>query len=356
MKNHAMAKKNFPHDSSYKDMFSFPSMVQSLLLDFLPHDFVQYFDFSTLKPARASYVRDDFKQLHNDVVWQLNWRGRPSLLAILLEFQSADDYWMSARILAYTSNFWMDYIKSHELKSGDLLPALFPIVLYNGERPWQAPTSIQTLIDMPHIQFVPTQPYQIYQIIDAKRVSQAMLARAKGDAAYLIRAEQAKTGNDLAEIGVKFLARQTGADAAMLDEKVVKWLEKRIEKVEPDWQPSKEKEHPAMKLSEWLGKVQDEIAKGRAAAHAKGLEEGEVKGEAKGLAKGVAKGEAKVMSCQRAGLLEMLALKFGGIPAEWQNAVDKLNDPEQISDLTIAILKVQSQAEYGKLLLAASQS
>ena len=62
------------------------------------------------------------------------------------------------------------------------------------------------------------------------------------------------------------------------------------------------------------------------------------------------------MTCQRAGLLEMLALRFGEIPPDWQNAVAKLDDPEQISELTVAILKARSPAEYGQLLLAAGKS
>ncbi|MBD5640996.1 MAG: Rpn family recombination-promoting nuclease/putative transposase, partial [Desulfovibrio sp.] len=99
-----MPTNHFPHDSAYKALFSFPSMVKSLLLDFLPEEFVRYFDFSTLAPAKSSFVRKDLKQLHDDIIWRLNWKGKPSVLALILEFQSSDDYWMGARILAYTSN------------------------------------------------------------------------------------------------------------------------------------------------------------------------------------------------------------------------------------------------------------
>ena len=354
-------------------------MVESLLLDFLPQDFVKYFDFKTLTPARASFVRDDMKQLHSDVIWQLNWRGRRSILVILLEFQSADDYWMSARIHAYAGNFWLDYIKTHELKSGDLLPAIFPVVLYNGKRPWQSPTSMRDLLDLPYAQFMPSEYGQTYHVIDARRVPPDLLAKAKGDAAYVIRGEQAQTGNALAALGEEFIARHLEPEKANLDKAVVAWLEKRIAKVEPAWRSRKDKEQPGM-LMELLEKAQAEVqkykqealtkglaegraegrlegrAEGRLEGKAEGLAEGKAEGLAEGKAEGLAAGKAEAMSCQRAGLLAMLALKFGEIPAAWRDAVARLNDPGQITNLTIAILKAQSQAEYEHLLFAENQS
>ena len=69
-----------------------------------------------------------------------------------------------------------------------------------------------------------------------------------------------------------------------------------------------------------------------------------------------AEGKAEAMSSQRAGLLEMLAPKFGELPAGWQEAVAKLNDPEQISSLTVAVLTTHSRDEYGQLLLETARS
>ena len=115
-----------------------------------------------------------------------------------------------------------------------------------------------------------------------------------------------------------------------------------------------------MVLSDLMEKVQSEIRNcrqtARAEGRAEGLAEGEAKGLAEGEAKGKAEGKAEAMSSQRAGLLEMLALKFGELPAGWQEAVEKLNDPEQISSLTIAVLTTHSRDEYGQLLLEAARS
>lgn len=47
--------ERFPHDAAYKAFFSDPAMVESLLRDFVPEDFIQDLDFSTLERCSGSY-------------------------------------------------------------------------------------------------------------------------------------------------------------------------------------------------------------------------------------------------------------------------------------------------------------
>lgn len=49
-----MEKERIPHDPAYKQFFSNKAMVESLLRDFVPEDFIADLDFSTLE--RASYA------------------------------------------------------------------------------------------------------------------------------------------------------------------------------------------------------------------------------------------------------------------------------------------------------------
>lgn len=44
-----MENERIPHDPSYKQFFSNPDMVASLLRDFVPEDFIRELDFSTLE-------------------------------------------------------------------------------------------------------------------------------------------------------------------------------------------------------------------------------------------------------------------------------------------------------------------
>jgi len=58
------------HDASYKLLFSHAQMVEDLLRGFVPQAWVQELDFSTLEKLNASYVADDLRDRHDDVVWR----------------------------------------------------------------------------------------------------------------------------------------------------------------------------------------------------------------------------------------------------------------------------------------------
>ncbi len=52
---------------------------------------------------------------------------------------------MALRVLNYITNFYMDFLVNN---SGvNKLPAVFPIVLYNGSAPWTAPVNLSALIE-----------------------------------------------------------------------------------------------------------------------------------------------------------------------------------------------------------------
>lgn len=67
-----MKTERLPHDASYKQIFSNPDMVASLLRDFVSEDFISELDFSTLEQCSGSYVTDDLRERHDDVVWRLS--------------------------------------------------------------------------------------------------------------------------------------------------------------------------------------------------------------------------------------------------------------------------------------------
>ena len=46
----------------------------------------------------------------------------------------------------------------------------------------------------------------------------------------------------------------------------------------------------------------------------------------------------------------MLADRFGEVPSEWKTAINRLDDPALLSQLTRAVLKVKSFHEYACLL------
>ena len=94
-------------------LFSHAKMVEDLLRGFVPQSWVQALDFSTLEKVNASYVTDDLRDRHDDVVWRVRFQDHWLYVYLLLEFQSTVDRFMAVRILSYTGLLYQDLIRSH---------------------------------------------------------------------------------------------------------------------------------------------------------------------------------------------------------------------------------------------------
>ena len=134
------------HDETYKKLFAFPRMVEDLLRGFVAGPWSEEIDFSTLEKLSAEYVSDELLARHGDAVWRVRLRESWLYLLVLLEFQSQDEPRMALRILAYTSLLYQELVRNGAVGAGERLPAVLPVVLYNGEPAWRAARDMDDLI------------------------------------------------------------------------------------------------------------------------------------------------------------------------------------------------------------------
>ncbi len=132
------------HDKRYKKLFSNPVFVKELLISFVDQKFVNDLDFSSLERLDKSFVTDDFKEKESDVIYRINFKDKPIYIYLLIEFQSSVDRFMSLRILRYICEFYQALIQKDGIKK---LPAVFPVLLYNGDKTWTSPLNIRDLIE-----------------------------------------------------------------------------------------------------------------------------------------------------------------------------------------------------------------
>jgi hypothetical protein len=121
------------HDSGYKLLFSHPQMVAELLRGFVRESWVETLDFETLERVGTSFISDDLRERHSDMIWRLRWNGpEPGwfYLYLLLEFQSTPDPFMAVRLLSYVALLLAELIRTGAATAG--LPTVLPLVLYNG--------------------------------------------------------------------------------------------------------------------------------------------------------------------------------------------------------------------------------
>lgn len=184
------------HDKSYKLLFSHAEMVESLIRDFVPEDWVQSLDFATLEKQNGSYVSDDLRERHDDVIWRVRLQDSWLYIYLLLEFQNTIDPWMALRIMIYTGLLYQDLITSGQVQTNEPLPPVFPLVLYNGLGRWTARTDLSTLIAPLPQTLVKYHPSMRYFILDEGRVPGSQLA-TDTLVSYLLRMERSQSPEDL---------------------------------------------------------------------------------------------------------------------------------------------------------------
>jgi predicted transposase/invertase (TIGR01784 family) len=133
------------HDSGYKKLFSNKTIFRELIQTFVDEPWVADLDFEQAETIDKSFISEHYKETESDLIYRVGLHGREVYIYILLEFQSTVDRFMAMRVLNYISNFYMDYLASE--RNVGKLPAVFPIVLYNGDRRWRAPVQIAELIE-----------------------------------------------------------------------------------------------------------------------------------------------------------------------------------------------------------------
>lgn len=150
------------HDSRYKYLFSHPGFIERLLTSFVDEPFVRDIDFEGLERVNASFVSEEFEKRESDIIWKLPVKDSTVYLFLLLEFQSTVDRRMPLRFQRYITSFYEAYLDEHP--GTTVLPAVFPLLLYNGDDIWSVPDRIEAMIE-PTIpeRFVPRLSY--YPII-----------------------------------------------------------------------------------------------------------------------------------------------------------------------------------------------
>ena len=178
-------------DSLYHRLFSQPLMVEGLVREFVPEAMAAGVDFTRMTRVSAKFHADKGIRRDGDVVWCLPTRNGPDIyLYILLEFQSTIDRWMAVRMQVYVGLLWQQLIEENKLKRRDRLPPVLPIVLYNGDRLWDAPTELATLIALPMDSALwHWQPRVRYHLLDEGAFAWESLARRDSLAAKLFRLE-----------------------------------------------------------------------------------------------------------------------------------------------------------------------
>ena len=160
-----------PNDKLLKATFSSPENARAFFQNHLPVELAGALDWNSLALEPCSFIDPQFASSESDLLFHITLQQSDAFLYLLFEHQSSEDPRMALRLLSYILRIWERFSQNHPPPAK--LPAILPIVLAQGKRPWKTSTRLEDLIELPpnvaHI-LRPWQPALTYQLLELIRI------------------------------------------------------------------------------------------------------------------------------------------------------------------------------------------
>jgi hypothetical protein len=127
-------------------VFGKPVHAASELRAVLPAPLAERLDLAGLRPVNGSFVDEELKNRHCDVLMRTKLDGREAFVYVLIEHQSSPDRMMPLRMMRYLMRIWDRYLDGHP--KAKRLPMIVPLVVYQGPRRWTYPVELGELLDV----------------------------------------------------------------------------------------------------------------------------------------------------------------------------------------------------------------
>jgi predicted transposase YdaD len=316
------------HDSGYKLLFSHPRMVEELLRGFVHEPWVADLDFGTLERTGASFTSDDLRERHSDMVWRLLWQGGERgwfYVYLLLEFQSTPDPFMAVRLLGYVALLLAGLVRTGVATPTEGLPAVLPLVLYNGKRSWKAPADLSSLFRAVPPGCGRYLPQLTYLLVDENRLLPEAVSLPGNRVATLFRLE-ASTPADLPALTAELAALLPPGEEPELRRDFTSWLIHLLRRMRPGVTI------PEVGKLEEIAMLEETLTEWMNGATERGRREGRQEGQVEGM---------------RKLLLGLLEKRFETVPLQVRRRVEAIQSAQKLEELAGRVLVAGSFEEMG---------
>ncbi|MBK8577232.1 MAG: Rpn family recombination-promoting nuclease/putative transposase [Candidatus Accumulibacter sp.] len=314
------------HDSGYKLLFSHAQVVEDLLRGFVPEDWVAELDFTTLEKVSGSYVSDDLRDREDDIIWRVRRQGQWLYVHVLLGIPEQRGPWMALRVTVYTGLLYQDLIKTGEVRRGQKLPPVFPLVLYNGRQRWNAARDVSELIDLLPGSLKRYHPAHRYFLLDESAVGEEHLSDRQNTVTSIIRLETSAVPADVRQAVSQLQQRLQGPQYASLRRAFVVWINRIVlRRLMPGQEVPEVNE--LQEIDTMLAETVEEWTR---QWKADGLQQGRQEGRQEGLREGLQVGiQQGLLRGERVLLQKQLERRFGALPP-WVSERLAQATPEQL--------------------------
>ena len=267
------------HDLSYRLFFAHRRMIQDLLREIVGERWVERIDLGSGERVDASFVSPKHENRESDVIWKFrrNDGGEPVYVYILLEFQSRPDLSMPVRLMGYESLFYQSLMVGQPAAGWRKLPPVIPVVVYNGQEPWNVATDLGSLTGELDPSAEIYRPQLRYRLVDESTFDAEDLAALNSPVADLFRIEKSDGWSEVRE-SVRRLRQSLPPAEADLRQAFETWLKKVVM---PRLGLSQEEVSAAATLEEVDTMLAEKIDRWNRELREKSLQEGRQEGEAR---------------------------------------------------------------------------
>ena len=308
--------------------------------------FCQYFfpmfpglKLEDLEVLKTDTVDKDLNERRSDVLYRVKHRGAEVFVFILVEHQNAVRYNMSYRMLQYVMRILEHFVgqqKADARKKSFQLPAVLPVIFYNGDGTWKASRDIKELF--PAVEGLTEYfPQMKSMVITLSQIPEEELAQLQNFlGVYLTLSNPTiadKYGRKIFD-AIREMVKSLGEEDQRLLKKFALSIAQALGK------NLTAEEIQEIQNSEGAENIMTTLEKLYLGNYEKGKAEGIAEGEVKGKAEGKAEGKGEI-------LWFLLRKKFPSIPEQFREKLQKLRG-EQLDALGMALLDAKDWVELEK--------
>ena len=123
------------HDAFFKHVLSDPQLAGTFLREHLPRDVVDLLGPELPEPVSGSFVDEELRQHHSDLLFRVQLKaGRSAFAYLLMEHKSSPDQAARLQLLRYVVRILSDWYDQNQRQLP--LPPILPLLAYQGPRGW----------------------------------------------------------------------------------------------------------------------------------------------------------------------------------------------------------------------------
>lgn len=139
-------QRGTPHDALFKHTLSDRRNALDLFRRGLPA-LAKAIDPRSLAVETPNFIDEELRESYTDLLFSARIGKKPVLAYLLIEHSSTVDPFLPFRLLKYVARVWDRWLGKNP--GATKLPAVVPLVLHQGPRPWTGPRSLGDMLNMP---------------------------------------------------------------------------------------------------------------------------------------------------------------------------------------------------------------